>query len=505
MNTYSDQDLANKSVSSAGKLSGQVNSNEPVSLFEDNRSVSKQEVRLHKMANPLHSDTYPARLHTTSGSVAYASPPIQKKVAHGEVIQRKWDKTDPRRWVWDGVPGITTADIEEAENAGVEWYDPYAGQAKRTGGGGFFRKGGTDRMVTQDGTNYTQKGDEFDPEEAQDTVSYFGGRVQVHHRGSDIEQQSEGAIFPPAYQGPLQPPSRKAPQQSLAWLQGLEGQGTSRRNESSVMGGSAREEMQNFGLPDREYAPWAHIRPDHTRPPDREDQSLRHPSTESANMRHSAVEQGIKMFVEAYGDTPVGRRLYGQVDSDSMLYTNMLMQVGIIGSDDITILSHDQPFFSEVGGRSGDGTAIFKFLETEYFKEMTRMVGFGSELGEDSYDDMSDEETGDDILSDWPEQAANQVLVNNITNADELRLAANQLFGAIESALEINPRLEEVTSDFVSETVSAYAGNTGLNNELSEILDFLVAELVYDEDYSEALEELREHPAYRDYIIDLQR
>ena len=106
-------------------------------------------------------------------------------------------------------------------------------------------------------------------------------------------------------------------------------------------------------------------------------------------MRHSAVEQGIKSHIAAYGPTPVGRQLHGQVDDGGMLFSNMRMQVGIVGHDDVEVLEHDQPYFDQSAGRSGDGTAIARFLEIQHFKAMTRAAGFGSELG-DQDEDMGD-------------------------------------------------------------------------------------------------------------------
>ena len=423
------------------------------------------------------------RLHVIHG-LANRSPQAQQlaqlKATYGHrIIQRQWDKTNPRKWVWDGVPGITMADIREAEAAGVEWIDPFAGKAKAQGGGGFFKAGGTDRMVTQDDVSYSQKGTPFVPSEAADTTSYFGDRLQIHHRGSDVQHQSVGAVFPAALPQPGAHSTRSAPQPSVGWFQEASGQGTKRGSEKTIMGGSAREAMVASGLPDRSRAAWAHIRPDHTRPPDREDQSLRHPSTEAANMRHSAVEQGVKMFVDEHGETPVGRALYGESSTDPDLYTNMLMQVGLVDQDDVTVLTHDQPFFSESGGRSGDGTAIFRFLETQWARQLTRMVGFEDELGQESEGSVSDEDVpDDDVMADWSEQAANQVLITRIDGPAALTEAARQMATALQYAIHTTPGLSDMTDDLISATVAAYARPIALHPATARALQLLVVEMV---------------------------
>jgi hypothetical protein len=155
------------------------------------------------------------------------------------------------------------------------------------------------------------------------------------------------------------------------------------------------------------------------------------------------------------------------------------------------------------------GTTIKNLLNTEYaefvdsrsYKTPKSFTGPETSLKMMEQEDTSMEE---DILDDWPEQTANQVLLSRIGNVDELRLAAGQMAEAIETAVTIDPKLEEVTSDFISETVVVYARTISLNSELAEILDFLVAELVYGEDYTEALDDLRDNPKYSEYINALR-
>jgi hypothetical protein len=348
-----------------------------------------------------------------------------------------------------------------------------------------------------------QKGAQFDPATAADTSAYFDNRVQIHHLGNGTQAQSHGAVFPHA-SAELPPGfTRHPPQRSVAWLQEDGGQSTPRGAESSIMGGSARQEMVKFGLPDRPQAPWAHIHPDHARPNDREDQSLRHPATEASNQRHSAIEQGIRTFVAQYGPTPIGRQLTGEINDG--LFTNMEMTIGLVGSDDMTVLRHDQPFFSEHAGRSGDGTAIFKFLETEHFKNVTRSAGLQSELGEADHDTSSDSdeesETGDEIsdmmFAHCVQHAAKQGTRDPIDNAEHLRKAAQHLAEAMETLMEQIPGLNERTSDFISATVRAYSVDVALPRDRAELLDILVAELVYDEEYPEdAFEGLSDDPRF---------
>jgi hypothetical protein len=154
-------------------------------------------------------------------------------------------------------------------------------------------------------------------------------------------------------------------------------------------------------------------------------------------------------------------------------------------------------------------TAIKMLLQTEYkgfvdsrsYKTTKPLTGQKTSLKMTEQDDASME----DVLDDWPKQTANQVLVDRIFTVDNLKLAAQQMANAIELAMTIEERLEEVTSDFISETVATYANSIQLNSELTEILDFLVAELVYGEDYAEAWDDLRDDPKYSEYVRALEK
>lgn len=300
--------------------------------------------------------------------------------------QMVWNKIRGTRTVyWEGMlpPDMSTVPpgFEVVPNPHAPM-DDRAGIAKRQGGGGFFKKGGANRMVALDDVPSTQKGEDFALNEADDVSEYFGGRVKVYHQGPEISQQSPGAMLPAA---PMSAPPALFPQQSVAWPQVPFSQDTARRPESSIMGGSASDFMVNSGLPSSSYAPWAHTRPDHTGPPEREDPSLRHPSTEAANQRHSALEQAIKMFVHKYGVLPNGRQLSDPVPGTSLfggMTFSVLLPTGDFDLEDL--LTDYEPYFSEIGGRSGDGNAIFDFLEIEYFKRLGRQF---------APDDMRDDDT----------------------------------------------------------------------------------------------------------------
>jgi hypothetical protein len=219
-------------------------------------------------------------------------------------------------------------------------------------------------------------------------------------------------------------------------------------------------------------------------------------------MRHSAVEQGVKMFIDEHGETPVGRALYGEAGAGSDLYTNMLMQVGLLDQDDVTVLTHDQPFFSESGGRSGDGTAIFRFLETQWASQLTRMVGFEDELGEDSSEgSVSDEDIpDDDVMADWPEQAANQVLITRIDDPTSLTQAAGQMAVALQYAIDNTPGLGDMTDELISAAVAAYARPIALSPAIARVLEVLVDEIVSGSDRRETWDALRDNPTYSRYV-----
>jgi hypothetical protein len=147
-------------------------------------------------------------------------------------------------------------------------------------------------------------------------------------------------------------------------------------------------------------------------------------------------------------------------------------------------------------------TTIKNLLDTEYkgFVDSRSYKTPKPHTGPETSLKMMEQE---DILDDWPEQTANQVLLDRIENADDLRLAACQMAKAIEIAMIIDQNLEEVTSDFISETVVAYVEIISLNSEIADILEFLVAELVYGEDYAEAWDDLRDDPKYSQYVHEL--
>jgi hypothetical protein len=315
---------------------------------------------------------------------------VQRQAASARpVIQLKWVKvrTTVNDYYWDGetlpstpCPGTVVPNPHPP-------IDPRAGQKPHEGGGGFLAVGGKNRTVEIDGHRFVQKGQALDSTASTDTTSYFGDHLRVHHQGEGIETQAFGAPLPLPNSGAT---LGYNPHSSLAWLQRDTHQTTSRRPEKQIMGETARDAGFRLGVDLGPSAPWAHSEPDHVLPEDREDRRNRHPATEEANMRHSALEGGIRKFVKQYGAAPVGRQLNDELIPGSGIYSSMAFQVGLVNSDDVHLLVDEQPYFSHSAGRHGDSSAIFSYIEMQHFKDATRDAGWGSELGDK--DDSMDEE-----------------------------------------------------------------------------------------------------------------
>lgn len=316
-----------------------------------------------------------------------------RTLGSGPVTQLKWVKVrgTHNQYYWEGpIPFYGKPPLPPG---GIEVPDPHApiddraGMPKREGGGGFFLKGGDNRMVTIDGTSVNQKGNPFNIGQSNDTTSYFGGRVQVHHQGPEIEQQDTSSDFTPTHSQTFQQPLYN-PYPFMGWSQDRDTQkpqDVDRKNEKTIMGESANEALEKSGVPTKPYSPWSHIRPDHTNPEDREDTSMRHPTYEGANQVHSAFETATKNMVNNFGVMGVSRTQEQPLTNNSGLYMGMNMGIGIPTGQGFMNLTHYQPHYSQSGARGGDADAITKFMELQYFKQLAREAG-----------ELDDQENSDD-------------------------------------------------------------------------------------------------------------
>ena len=91
------------------------------------------------------------------------------------------------------------------------------------------------------------------------------------------------------------------------------------------------------------------------------------------------------------------------------------------------------------------------------------------------------------------------VRFEEINNGRTLRLASISIATSIENAINNYPNLDEEMDFFISNSIEAL----NLDKKISEVMDFLVAGIIYDEDYSEALDDLREDEDYKQYIDGL--
>lgn len=323
-------------------------------------------------------------------------------VSSSQVMQMKWIKVRGtlNDYYWDNDSDADMKSLPKGAKVVSNPHTPIddrAGIAKKQGSGGFFMPGGTDRMITMHGSSSVSKGTAFDPSTAQDTTNYFGGSLQIHHRGEGIQQQSIGAPLPaaPTTSGPSLAPVRET-----AWWQDEPSQlpqTTPRGNEKTIMGESANDALSRSGIAPQPYAPFAHIQPDHTHPADREDRSLRHPTYEPTNQVHSAIETGVKGFVNNNGGIGVGRQQVGALPGSSGLYAGMNMQLAMPTPSGFHFLNHYQPHFSSTGGRSGDAPGITRFLELEHYKQAASGAGIADEEMAGTNDDYNGEKDDDAV------------------------------------------------------------------------------------------------------------
>jgi len=127
-----------------------------------------------------------------------------------------------------------------------------------------------------------------------------------------------------------------------------------RRPERTINGGSAREQLVGYGLPDYPGAAHAHIQPDHAIGIDeeREDPANRHPSTEEANQQHTTREFAQNSVGQEHGLIIASRHLQGEQRPG--LYSSMEFGSTFLTGDDTRTHRDSVPYFTHQPGRYGD-------------------------------------------------------------------------------------------------------------------------------------------------------
>jgi hypothetical protein len=150
-----------------------------------------------------------------------------------------------------------------------------------------------------------------------------------------------------------------------------------RRSERTIHGGvSARQQLQQYGLPDYPGAAWAHIRPDHVTPEDqdREDRAMRHPSTEQANQQHTVREYAQMNAARNMGGIIASRHLHGLQPSRPGLYSSMEFGTTFLTGNETRTHSDVVPFFTQQPGRYGDEDEHAQMLSMFGFRALTSMM-----------------------------------------------------------------------------------------------------------------------------------
>ena len=171
-----------------------------------------------------------------------------------------------------------------------------------------------------------------------------------------------GAPFPLPEPGDEEEMPQSARHEDVAWFHdGSRVQhAETRRPERTIHGNvSAREQLQQYGLPDYAGAAWAHTQPDHATPVDeeREDTAMRHPSTEQANQQHTVREFAQARVASRLGGIVASRHLQGAQPGRPGLYSAMEFGTSFVTGEDIRTHSDAVPYLTQQPGRYGDEDA----------------------------------------------------------------------------------------------------------------------------------------------------
>jgi hypothetical protein len=140
-----------------------------------------------------------------------------------------------------------------------------------------------------------------------------------------------------------------------------------RRSERTIHGGvSARDRLQQYGLPDYERAAWAHTQPDHatSTDQDRERTANRHPSTEQANQQHTVREFAQMNVASRMGGVVASRHLQGELPDRQGLFSSMDFGTSFITGENTRTHTDSVPYFTQQPGRYGDEDEHAQMLNT---------------------------------------------------------------------------------------------------------------------------------------------
>lgn len=236
-----------------------------------------------------------------------------------------------------------------------------------------FLKGGASIFMEHGGRREVIKGEMFSPADVpdHDSNSYFSHKLRVYHAGNGVAPQSFGAPLPAIPQKDNKPALTYKPHEKLEWTQEnttvkkLKHAGK-RLNEKSIMGESANSAVARGGIAEKALTAWTHIKPDHLNVENRQDPRLRVPGYVGANQVHTMFEKAAKQLSKKFKDrepVTVTREIGEPVAGGSELPSTLKLGFGLKGKDgSVHNFVHEQPYFSNKGGRPGDDKAIAKFL-----------------------------------------------------------------------------------------------------------------------------------------------
>lgn len=217
------------------------------------------------------------------------------------------------------------------------------------------------------------KGEIFSPADVSefDVTSYFSDKLRVYHAGNGVTSQTIGASLPAAPTQGKSPTLKYTPQSEMKWTQediiGLKlTHDDKRKPEKSILGETANSAIVRGGVAEKELSPWAHTKPDHLNFLNRLDPRKRVPSYVGANQVHTVFESAAKIYAQKHGSIKVTRELSEPIAGESFLPSALKLGFVLDGKDGSHHhFVHEQPYFTNAGGRNGDEKAIVKFLEIQ--------------------------------------------------------------------------------------------------------------------------------------------
>lgn len=234
-------------------------------------------------------------------------------------------------------------------------------------------RGGSSIFMEVGGKKDVIKGEIFSPSDAKelDVRSYFSDKLRIYHGGNGVAHQTIGAPLPAAPAKGGKPALSYTPQREISWTQedivGLKlTHADKRKPEKSIMGGTANSAINSAGISEKPLSPWAHTVPDHLNFLDRKDPAKRLPGYVGANQVHTVFESAAKIYASKHGSIKVTRELGEPVAADNPVPSELKLGFVLDGKNKTHHhFIHNQPYFTNAGGRNGDEKAIVKFLEDQ--------------------------------------------------------------------------------------------------------------------------------------------